>query len=68
MSSRAFQYLLAKTGFDTAENDPLKVFQKLLVAKVRIQVRKNIGPECPECPACAQCPECPADDDERPAA
>ena len=35
------EYLLAKFGFDTAENEPLKVCQKL--AKVRIEVRKNLG-------------------------
>ena len=34
-------YLLAEFGFDTAENEPLKVCQQL--AKVRIKVRKNIG-------------------------
>jgi hypothetical protein len=32
---------LQKFGFDTAENEPLKVCQK--IAKVRITVRKNIG-------------------------
>ena len=35
------EYLLANFGFDTAENEPLKVCQK--IAKVRITVRKNIG-------------------------
>ena len=34
-------YLLAKFGFDTAENEPLKVCQKL-AKLVRIKVRKNI--------------------------
>ena len=35
------EYLLAKFGFDTAENEPLKVCQKL-AKLVRIKVRKNI--------------------------
>ena len=34
------EYLVAKIGFDSAENEPLKVCQKL--AKVRIKVRKKI--------------------------
>ena len=33
------EYLLAKFGFDTAENEPLKVCQKL----AKVKVRKNIG-------------------------
>ena len=33
------EYLLAKFGFDTAENEPLKVCKKL--AKVRIKVKKH---------------------------
>ena len=33
-----FNYLLAKIGFDTAENGLLKVFQKL----AKINVRKHI--------------------------
>ena len=35
------EYLLAKFGFDTAENEPLHVCEK--IAKVRIKVRKNVG-------------------------
>ena len=37
------EYITAKFGFDTAENEPLKVCQKL--AKARIKVRTNIGAE-----------------------
>ena len=39
------EYLLAKFGFNTAENEPLKVCQEL-EPKVRIKVRKNIGAPC----------------------
>ena len=36
------EYLLAKSGFDTAGNEPLKVCQKLVTSKlVRITVRKK---------------------------
>ena len=38
---KSIYYLLAKFGFDTAENEPLKVCQKL-AKLVRIKVRKNI--------------------------
>ena len=33
------EYLVAKSGFDTAENEPLEVCQK--VGKVRMKVRKK---------------------------
>ena len=40
------EYLLAKIGVDTAENEPLKVCQKILITSsqmLRKQVRTNIG-------------------------
>ena len=36
------EYLLAKFGVDTAENEPLKICQKCLPT-VRMKVRQNIG-------------------------
>ena len=53
------EYLLAKVGFDTAENEPLKVCQKFAkhLPEVRIKVRKSIGSRAASARAAGRVPQ-----------